>query len=281
MSHRISLLALALVSAISPALRAQAPAPAANPYRVLNVMRESVKPGKGGAHDKLENAWAQAFADAKMPYGLLGMSAVTGPRETWYVSGFPSYAEMARMTKAFGDRPALTAAVARFDPQESEMLSDARGMVLLLRDDLSYGQGSSLATMRFMTVTRLTVRPGHVPEFVEARKMTKQAHETAHLSDSYSVYEATAGAPVGTFFVFVARKSLAELDDAATIHGPAYLAALGGEEGRTKMTTMSGNYLVSSQTDHFAFVPSQSVVSAGWAAADPSYWKLRTTPITP
>ena len=281
MSHRTSLLVVALATAGTPALRAQAPAPAPNPYRVLNIARESVKPGKGGAHDKLEAEWAKGLADAKMPYGLLAISAVTGPRETWFVAGFPSHAEYARMSKAFGDMPALGAVSTRLDPKEGELLSDARGMMLVLRDDLSYGAGSNLPMMRFMSVTRASVRPGHVAEYVDARKTIKQAHEKARLTDNYSIYEATAGAPAGTFFTFVARKSLAELDEGATIHGPEYLAALGGEEGRAKMATMSGNFLISSQTDHFAFVPSQSIVAAAWAAADPSYWKLRTTPITP
>ena len=185
MSYRSTLLALALASAVSPTARAQSEAPAPNPYRVLYVSRESVKPGKVGAHNKLEAQWAKAAADAKMPLGILALSAITGPREIWFVSGFPSYAEFSRMGKAMDDLAALSAVSARMEPQEGDLLSDARGMTLQVREDLSYGTGPSLATMRFFSITRASVRPGHVSEFEDARKMIKQAHETAKVSDSF------------------------------------------------------------------------------------------------
>lgn len=281
MSHRSMLLAVALASAVPTAVRAQAPAPAPNPYRILSIGRESVKPGKSEAHDKMEGEWSHVIANSKMPYGFLAITSITGAKENWYISGYPTYTEYAKMAKAFSDNPALIAAGKRFDPMESDLLSDSRGMMLLLRDDLSYGSAVDMATMRSFSITRISVRPGHVAEFEEARKLTKQAHETAHVTDSYSVYEATAGAPAGTFFVFVARKSLAELDDASRIHNAQYLAALGGEDGRKKMAAMAANYLNGTQTDLYAFLPAQSVVSAKWAASDPTYWKLRTTPMAP
>ena len=281
MSHRSMLLALALASAVPTAVRAQAPAQAPNPYRILSIGRETVKPGKSGTHDKMEEEWAHALANGKMPYGFLAITSMTGARENWYISGYPTYTEYAKAAKAFSDNPALMAAGKRFDPQESDLLSDSRGMMLVLREDLSYGSAVDMAPMRVFSISRISVRPGHGLEFEEARKLTKQAHETAHLTDSYSIYEATAGAPAGTFFVFVSRKSIAELDDAPRIHNAEYDAALGGDEGRKKMAAMAANYLISSQTDLYSFLPAQSVVSAKWAASDPTYWKLRATPMAP
>jgi hypothetical protein len=280
MHARSSLLALALLTAAPPAVLAQAAAPA-NPYRILYVTRESVKPGKGDAHDKLEAEWARALASAKMPYGSLAIRSLTGPRETWFMSGYPSYAEQARLDKAYSANPALAAVGTRLDPQEGELLSDARGMVLQVREDLSYGVMANLPQMRYYTITRVSVRPGHGAEFEEVRKLTKQAHETARLTDSYAVYQAMAGAPAGTYFVIAPRKSLAELDDAERLHGPEYIAALGGAEGQKKMAALAANYLISSQADHYAFLPSQSIVGAGWASQDPTYWKLQTTPPAP
>jgi hypothetical protein len=65
------------------------------------------------------------------------------------------------------------------------------------------------------------------------------------------------------------------------IHGASYTAVLGGEKGRRKMAAAAANYLDGSQTDQFAFVPSMSIVSPGWAARDPSFWKHRSTPLAP
>jgi hypothetical protein len=274
MRSRSTLLALALVVATSTSLLAQA-TPAPSPYKILTITRESVKPGRGPAHDKLESDWARAQVGAKSNYHFLAIRSITGPRETWFLSGFPSWTEYTRAAKAYDDSPALAAIDARMAPQESEMLTDARTMVLQLRDDLSYGQGS-LPDMRFLSISRVSVRPGHNAEFVDQRKIVKAAHESAHVTDSYSVYEATAGAPAGTFFIFVPRKSLSEIDDAETVHGAAYLAAMGGDEGRKSAAAAAANYLLSSQTDHFAFLPKQSMVSANWAKSDPSYWTVTT-----
>lgn len=279
MHYRSSLLALALATAVSPCAQAQAAAP--NPYSVLFITRESVKPGKGDAHDKLESQWAQSLAAARTPYGALAIRSLTGPRETWFVSGFPSYAEYVRTGKAHDSNPALTAVATRLDPQEGDLVSDARGMVLRMREDLSYGGPVNMPQMRLFSVTRISVRPGHLAEFEEVRKLVRQAHETARVADHHTVYEASAGAPAGTFYIFVARKSLAELDDAPRIHGAEYATALGGAEGRKKVAAMQASYLIGSQTDHFAFAPSQSIVGAAWAKEDPTYWKVLTTPMAP
>ena len=281
MRYRFSFLALALATAVPSSVSAQAVAAPPNPYKVLWVTRETVKPGKGDAHDKLESEWARSLAAAKMPFGALAMKSVTGPRETWFVSGFPSYAAYARLNSMYEGNAALGAVATRLDPQESDLLAEARGMVLQARDDLSYGGPANLPKMRFFSVSRISVRPGMGSTFEEARLLVKRAHETARATDSYSVYEATAGAPAGTFFVFVPRKSLTEIDDAPTIHGAAYTAALGGEEGRKKMAGMAATYLISTQTDHFAFLPSQSIVGAAWVKEDPTFWKNQTVEPAP
>jgi hypothetical protein len=273
MASRSTLRALALVVATSTSLGAQTASPP-NPYKILTISRETVKPGRGPAHDKLESDWARAQMAAKSNYHFLAIRSITGPRETWFLSGFPSWAEYTRVGKAYDESPALAAIDARMAPQESEMLTDSRTMVLLRRDDLSYGEGS-LPDMRFFSISRVSVRPGHNAEFVDERKIVKAAHESAHVADSYSVYEATAGAPAGTFFVFVGRKSMSDIDDAETVHGAAYVAAMGGDEGRKRAAAAAANYLVSSQTDHYAFLPKQSMVSADWAKSDPSYWTVK------
>jgi hypothetical protein len=279
MHYRSSALALALATAVAPCAHSQAAAP--NPYSVLFITRESVKPGKGDAHDKLEAQWARSLAAARSPWSTLAIRSLTGPRETWFVSGFPSYAEYERVGKAYDANPALNAVSTRLDPQEGDLVSDSRGMILRLREDLSAGGPVNTAQMRFFSITRVSVRPGQIEAFEEARKLVKQAHATARTADHHTVYQVSAGAPAGTFFVFLARKSLAEIDDGARIHGPEYATAMGGEEGRKKFVATQSNYLISSQTDHFAFLPSQSMVGPNWAKEDPTFWKVRSTPAAP
>ena len=276
MRHRVRLSLLALTTMAPAALIAQG-TPAAPVYNVLTVYRETVKPGKNAAHDAHENAWARALAAAKSPTPFLAMTAMSGSPENWYMSAYPTWADYEKANQA-SESAALAAIGKQFGSQEGEYLSDGRGMVLMFRQDLSYGGPADLAASRYFTVTRVSVRPGHDAEYEESRKLIKAAHESAKLTDKYSVWQATAGAPTGTFFVFVARKSLSEIDEGATIHGDAYRAALGGPEAQKKLAANAAAAIISSQTDHFAFAPQQSMAPAEWVTADPGFWKHKPAP---
>ncbi len=266
---RLSLLAFA---AMAPATLPAQGAPAAPAFNVLTVYRETVKPGKSSAHDEHESAWARALVAAKSPTPFLAMTAMSGSPENWYMSAFPTWADYEKANKA-SEGPALAAIGKQFASQEGEYLNDGRGMVLTFREDLSYGGPADLPASRYFTITRVSVRPGHDAEFEENRKLVKTGHETAKLTDKFSVWQAAAGAPAGTYFIFIARKSLDEIDQGATIHGDAYRAALGGPEAQKKLAANAAAAVISTQTDHFAFAPQQSVVPAEWVTADPGFWK--------
>jgi hypothetical protein len=262
MKSRISLFALAMAMAPA-ALYAQAPR-----MNVLTIGIESVKPGKGGAHDKLEAEWASAIYAAKPASGYLGMKTMTGPPQFWYATLFNSWADY---EKSQASNPGQQAASARFSPQEADLLSETRDLVLVRIDSLGYGQPRDIAQMRYMSVTRVTVRLGHYDEWAEARMVAKHAHEAAQLTDEYSIWRVVAGAPTGTYYQFSARKSLAELDEGVTIHGPAYQAAIGAE-GQKKLDAAQTNAVAFSQADQLSFAPAQSVMSAEMTKSDPAYW---------
>jgi hypothetical protein len=242
-------------------------------YNVLTIFRETVKPGKGNAHDAMETAWAAASAAAKAPAASIAMSAMTGPTENWYMSAYLNWADFEKANKAGEANAALTAVNKQYSSQEGEYLSDGRMMILTPMMDLSYGAPANLPASRYFSVQRISVRPGHTAEYEESRKIVKAAHESAKLTDHYTLWRVVAGAPAGTYFQMVARKSLAEIDEGATIHGAAYIAALGGPEGQKKLDAMTASAVISSETDHFAFAPQQSFPPPEWVTADPAFWK--------
>jgi hypothetical protein len=198
---------------------------------------------------------------------------MSGSPETWYMSAYSSFAEYEASNKATNSNATLSAIDAQYSAKEDEYLSDGRTMVFRFRDDLSYGPPANVAASRYFTISRVSVRPGHVAEYEEVRKMVKAAHESAHLSDSFSIWESADGVANGTFLTIVARKSLAELDSGAAIHGAAYQTALGGPEGQKKMDAMAASAIINGENNIFAFVPDQSTPPAEWIAADPKYWK--------
>ncbi len=271
MRHIAGRLSLALTALAPAALGAQT-APAAQVNNVLTVYRETVKVGKGAAHDAHEDAWARAVVAAKAPAPMLAMTAMTGAPENWYMSAYPTWADYEKANKA-NESSALAAIQKQYSSLEGEYLTDGRLMVLTFRGDLSYGGPADLPASRYFSVTRISVRPGQNAGYEENRKMVKAAHESAKLTDKYSMWQAASGAPAGTYFLFVARKSLGEIDEGASIHGEAYQAALGGPEAQKKMTANAAAAIISSQTDNFAFAPQQSIPPPEWVTADPAFWK--------
>ena len=276
--HHLLSFTLALLAAAPATLLAQSGA--APPANLLSVFRESVKVGKGPAHDALETAWSGALIAAKTPVRMVAISSLTGPAEIWYIAPYESWAAYEKSTDVSNNTPALSAIDKKFRAQEDQYLSDARGMTLRPRAELSFGPLADLPNMRYISVTRINVRPGHTAEYEEARKMVRAAHEKARLTDSYTIWQATAGAPAGTFYQFVARKTLVELDSTATIHGAAYIAALGGEEGQKKLAALEASGVNTQQTDHFEMTPSQSVPPDEWVKANPKMWE-RKLPAAP
>jgi len=272
MSTRLSL-AIAVLGPM--ALAAQATPVAAAP-NVLRIYRETVKPGKGDAHDALEEAWAGASVAAKAPTTMLAIKAMTGAPESWYITAFPTWEDAEKADKAYGANSTLSGIDKQFSPKEDAYLSDGRGMTLTFREDLSYGGPSDIAASRYFSVTRVSVRPGHDPEYVANRKKQKAAHESAKAPDKYSMWQAAVGAPAGTYFIFTARTSLAEIDRDATFHtSAAYTAALGDSTALNKMLANTAAAVISSQTDLFSFAPQQSNPAPAWITADPGYWKRK------
>ena len=121
-------LSLAVIALGPVAAGAQA-APAAPAIQVLTVYRETVKPGKGGAHDAHEVAWARALAAAKSPMTMLAISAMSGPAENWYMSLYPTWADYEKTNKAADASPAIAAIGKQYSALEGDFLSDARGLV--------------------------------------------------------------------------------------------------------------------------------------------------------
>ena len=102
--------------------------------------------------------------------------------------------------------------------------------------------------------------------------MIKAGHEKAKLSDGFVIYEVTSGAPAGTFLTFVARKSLAEIDQGAQIHGADYIAALGGDSAQKKLAALASSGTITAETNQFAFSPAMSYPSKETVAEDPAFW---------
>lgn len=267
----LCLVALLLASSAAPAI-AQTPAPDPNtPPAILNIYRETVKIGKNAAHEANEQAWAGMLAKAQWPTGWLGTTAVTGPNEAWYFTGYPSWDAFEKDTNAKEAAEAL-ADTKKYSAQDGELLTNTSQMITRYRPGMSYKASISLGTMRYFTINTVRVKPGHEAHFAERWRTIVAAHEKANMDEHWAVYSVSAGAPNGTFLFIFARKSLAELDGAAALHtSDAYRDAT-GEEGRAANLAMMREAVEFDSTNHFAFSPKMSHLPKEWVAVDPAFW---------
>lgn len=265
---------LSLIAVASAAAAQEAPAPP----KVLQIIREQVKPGKAATHEKLEMGWPKAYAKANWPNGWIGMASVSGPPEAWFLFAWPSYAAMEKDRENIDKTPTLKAEDEQLSQQDGELLSGISSMLASYREDLSYRPNVYVAKMRYFSVTTWRVNQGRAQDFTTWRRMAKELHEKAKVDEHFAIYQVVSGAPAGTFLMFRPLKSMAEMD--VDPHDKAYQDAV-GEGGRARIRDLQHEALLSANAQIFAFNPKMSYVSKEFAAPDPDYWTPKPPPAKP
>ena len=107
-----ALVAMFLVGGFGIAMAQEQPA-TTPPPKVLQVIREFVKPGKGGAaHEKAESAFVQAFTRAKWPTHYFAASALTGKPRVLFFVAYDSFEAWEKDSMAQQKNATLSAALA-------------------------------------------------------------------------------------------------------------------------------------------------------------------------
>ena len=152
-----------------PAARAQETAAKATPPpKVLVIDIEWLKPGKGGsAHQKSESAFIQAAEKAKSNQHYVALQALSGPPRSLFLFSYGSFAALEKERQEEEANTTLSADIDQAYAADGELLSSMARNIFTLRDDLMPESGVAIATMRYMQITRVTVRPGHQGEWEE------------------------------------------------------------------------------------------------------------------
>jgi hypothetical protein len=242
--------------------------------KILQIYRESVKPGHTAAHEKTEVGWPKAFKAGKSSSAYLAMTTMTGPSEAWFLSGYPSYEAWEKQRKADDANTMMTAELDRLSTADGEHLEKTNSITAMFREDLSMRPALNIGDYRYMSVSIVRVRPGMVPKYVEMRKAIKAAHEKTGMKDYYSVFAIQSGMPGPAFLIFVPMKSLKEADEAGPLHNSAaYKEAMGGDEGEKKMSEMASASIINSESYLFAFSPKMSVPPPEYSmGGNADYW---------
>jgi len=242
------------------------------PPKVLVIVREFMKPGKGGSpHQKTESAFVQAFKAAKWPTRYLTVDSMSGQPRSLFLVGYDSFAAWEKDNKAVEQNATLSAAVDKAAVSDGEVLASTDGSVLTYREDYSLRANVNIAQYRYFEISRFAVKPGHEKEWDDLVKMYIDAYTKIDPNMRWATYSSMYGADNGgVYIVFTPMKSLSEVD-AEVADGKKFEAELGAD-GLRKLGELSAACLQSSATNLFSFNPKLSYPADEWIKTDPAFW---------
>ena len=259
-----------------PAARAQETgAKTTPPPKVLVIDIEWLKPGKGGsAHQKSESAFIQAAEKAKSPQHYVAMQALSGPPRSLFVFSYDSFAAMEKEHQEEVANTSLSADIDQAYAADGELLSSMARNIFTLRDDLMPEPGVAIGTMRYMQITRVTVRPGHQGEWEEYLKMLRSNLDKAEPGRHIALYQSAYGWENGGIWLLITpMKSLSEVDE-ADANAAKFREAM-GDTNMKHYRELAGAAVESSQRNLYAFDPAMSYASDQMVNADPTFWKRK------
>ena len=263
------------VSGLPNAKAQEAAAKSTPPPKVLVMDVEWLKPGKGGSvHQKSESAFIQAAEKAKSPQHYVAMQALSGPPRSLFVFSYDSFAAMEKEHQEEVANTSLSADIDQAYAADGELLSSMARNIFTLRDDLMPEPGVAIGTMRYMQITRVTVRPGHQGEWEEYLKMLRSTLDKAEPGRHIALYQSAYGwENGGVWLLMTPMKSLSEVDE-ADANAAKFREAM-GDTNMKHYRELAAAAVESSQRNLYAFDPAMSYASDEMVSADPTFWKRK------
>lgn len=236
----------------------------------LQITIEEVKIGHDDDHSKLEAGWPAAFEKNKSPYYGIGMVALTGAPQAWFLTPFENNEAMGDNLKRSAADPILAAELSRLARADAAHITNLRQVLLAARKDLSKGAFPDAGRQRFYEVTIFRVRPGHEDQFAAAAKAYGSATGRTAPNAAYRVYEVIAGMTAPAYMVISSVVAFNQFDksfsdDQATMKGLT-------KEEETALQKFAAEGLVNSETQRFRLDPNMCYVPKDVKAQDPAFW---------
>ena len=256
---------MGMVGARAPLLIGQE---APEPPKLLLIIREDIKEGKGAAHEQNEARFMRAAAAAKFPVNILGLQTITGTSQAWFLEPYDSFESIGK-SRAAMQNPEL----GNIDALDGEYRSGSRSWIAAYRPELSFhGQQlmQSLPKMRYFNIITMRTRQEHDQDFVELGRMAVAAAERSMGDQPVATYQVVSGAANGTYLLFEPSESLKALDEAPERSHNRFQAM--GDAGAKRFMKMAGETIAQQEALLFALDPKMSYVSREIIAADPAFW---------
>jgi len=240
------------------------------PPKVLVIQREMIKPGRsGGMHEKTEAAYVAAVKANHLDVHYLAVTSLSGPERALFLSGYPSFAAWGEERKATGKNAAGLAALDHAAVADGDLLAEQAETVWVREDELSMNP-HDLKGARYMQISQYFVKPGHVAEWEELVKLTKEAYAKGIPEASFVIFRQRYGPSGNAYVTITPLKSLDDVDGMLS-GGKAFTDALGAG-GMKKRAELQAACLESWQMNLFAISPKMSSPPEQWVKDEPEFW---------
>jgi hypothetical protein len=177
------------------------------PSPIINVYREEVKPGRMSAYVRIEEDAARFCAKAGCPNPYLAINSITGPREVWWINGFDSTEAMEKVWQAYAASVEISRELNAVDESKADLAFPATNLMARFRPEMSFH--TSQIFPRFLLISVIHVRPGHVASFRDTRVRFKTVLERA--GRPQWTYQVTSGTDDVTFLVMTPGRSMQDI----------------------------------------------------------------------
>jgi hypothetical protein len=209
------------------------------------------------------------YQGARAAVDVIGMSAMTGVPETWYMEPHQTFASIEALDRAL-QTVAPPAPANQFGEAQDELLGAPRTMIAQYEPRFGYRPGETIRALpksRYLRISIYRVRPGGDSAISTLTQARRGVYDNVNLDRPDVVYRVISGAPSGTFLVLAPMPSLASVDDAMQ-RLPSYSEPFSSVENAGVMDSIIGReHLI------FRMDPRLSYVSADFAGDDASFWK--------
>src|SRR5580700_4255750 len=165
-------------------------------------------------HRQLGTISARPYADTGIPVNVVGMTAMTGPPETWLIEMHDSFAGIENADKSL--RPvAPFGAIVQADGPSADILAGSRSLIAVFRQAFSYRSEQAIQTLRkarYCQVSIYQVRP-EVNRISPNSSNRDGLRSTALTSTDPILATVLSGTASGTYVFLVPLASLKVLDD--------------------------------------------------------------------
>jgi hypothetical protein len=242
--------------------------PPMRPPQFLNIYRESVKVANLDAYNAIERKAVHTCVRVKCPnIYFAAVSREQDTQWTWFFSSFDSREDVDRVAAIYAQKAELNAAMARIVESKKDIVSPPQNALARYREDLSRDFGVDIPHARFLTITVIQVRDGHLAEFEERQRLINRMtgnrdSESAFARPVGLVYQAVSETTAETFYVILPHHNLLKREQAS----PRDSAV---EPEVKRLTDVA---VADSATTLPTIRPDFSLVPRNWIAADPDFW---------